>query len=113
MSDSKPVDSSVAAFVPDLMDRSKVSAHIEGVVFVADPKKLESISPQPRLIILDLEQNVAETTLTKLAQADSRVVGYLRHTNLKGQAQAKKIGLDQVLYRSVFFERLKTGGIYE
>ena len=91
----------VAAYVPDLMDRSKVAAAAPGATFVTDPADLADMAAD--LVVLDLSRPGAVDVIPQLA---GRTVGFCRHTMRDVIAAAREAGCDQVLVRSEFFARL-------
>ena len=91
----------VVAFVPDLMDRSKVAAAAPGATFVADPAELATVVAD--LVVLDLTRPGA---LDVLPDVQARTVGFCRHTMRDVIAAAEQAGCDRVLVRSEFFAGL-------
>ena len=88
----------VAAYVPDLMDRSKVAAAAPGATFVARVDDLAGIDAD--LFVLDLTRPGAVDILPRLP---ARTVGFCRHTMTDVIAAAEQAGCDRVLVRSEFF----------
>ena len=88
----------VAAYVPDLMDRSKVAAAAPGATFVARPDDLASADAD--LVVLDLTR---PGTVDVIPQLQARTVGFCRHTMRDVIAAAEEAGCDRVLVRSEFF----------
>ena len=88
----------VAAYVPDLMDRSKVAAAAPGAAFVDDPAELASLDVD--LVVLDLTRPGAVDVIPKVR---GRTVGFCRHTMRDVIAAAEAAGCDRVLVRSEFF----------
>ena len=88
----------VAAYVPDLMDRSKVAAAAPGATFVARPDDLASAEAD--LVVLDLTR---PGTVEVIPQLQARTVGFCRHTMRDVIAAAEQAGCDRVLVRSEFF----------
>jgi len=91
----------IAAYVPDLMDRSKVAAAAEGVTFVTRPDELASVPAD--LVVLDLSRPGAVDVIPRLT---ARTVGFGRHTQRELLEAARRAGCDEVLVRSDFFPRL-------
>ena len=91
----------VAAYVPDLMDRSKVAAAAPEATFVATPDELASLDAD--LVVLDLTRPGAVDVIP-LVQA--RTLGFCRHTMGDVIAAAEAAGCDRVLVRSEFFAGL-------
>ena len=88
----------VAAYVPDLMDRSKVAAAAPGATFVARVDDLASVDAD--LVVLDLTRPGAVDVIPRL---HARTVGFCRHTMTDVIAAATEAGCDRVLVRSEFF----------
>ncbi len=88
----------VAAYVPDLMDRSKVSAAAPGATFVSRPEQLASVDAD--LVVLDLTR---PGTVDVIPTVKARTVGFCRHTMRDVIAAAEAAGCDRVLARSEFF----------
>ncbi|MDQ3570764.1 MAG: hypothetical protein M3396_09140 [Actinomycetota bacterium] len=91
----------VAAYVPDLMDRSKVAAAGD-VTFVTTPADLAATPAD--LVVLDLSRPGVLEALTDLGGA--RTVGFASHVDHELLAAAAAAGCDEVLPRSRFFARL-------
>ena len=88
----------VAAFVPDLMDRSKVAAAAPDAVFVARADDL--VGRDVDLVVLDLTRPGAVDVLPKIT---APTLGFCRHTMRDVIAAAEAAGCDRVLMRSEFF----------
>lgn len=89
----------IAAFVPDLMDRSRFGN--ADVVFVANAT--DAIQSNAELVLVDLDRcdEPAEFRLV-----GTTVIGFGSHVDLESAAAARAAGFDEVLARSVFFRRL-------
>ena len=96
--------SRVVAYVPDLMDRSKVAA-LGDVSFVADPADLaaRAAGEGADVVVVDLTR---PGVLEAVAAVDARVVGFANHTERELMDAARAAGCDTVLARSAFFSRL-------
>jgi hypothetical protein len=94
----------VVAFVPDLMDRSKLAAAGD-VTFVGSPGQLAEAAAQARLVIVDLTR---PGVLDVLPGVEARVIGFANHTNRELMDAARAAGCDEVMARSAFFSRLGT-----
>lgn len=94
--------SRIVAYVPDLMDRSKVAAAGD-VTFVGHPRDLAGATAE--LIVVDLTRQGVLDALATLP-AGSRVIGFANHTSRDAMAAARLAGCEQVLARSEFFARL-------
>ena len=102
----------VLAFVPDLMDRSRVAAaaHAAGIEIehVASPGQLASAAQDPPdLVLVDLSRPGAVEVLGALVGC--RTVGFASHVDRELIARARAAGCGRVLSRSAFFGRL--GGL--
>ncbi|MDY7104430.1 MAG: hypothetical protein S0880_24860 [Actinomycetota bacterium] len=96
----------VAAYVPDLMDRSKVAAAFPGTRFVGHPAELAELvdaAGDVDLVIVDLGR---PGVLDVVASLGPRVVGFASHVDEETLEAARAAGVDDALARSVFFRRL-------
>ena len=94
--------SRVVAYVPDLMDRSKVAAAGD-CVFVSRPADIAALCPAAAVVVVDLTKpGVVEV----LAGLDARVIGFANHTSRDVMEAARAAGCEQVLPRSDFFARI-------
>ena len=94
--------SRVVAYVPDLMDRSKVAAAGD-CVFVSRPGDIAALCPAADVVVVDLTKpGVVEV----LAGLDARVIGFANHTSRDVMDAARAAGCELVLPRSDFFARL-------
>jgi hypothetical protein len=91
----------VAAYVPDLMDRSKLAAAVD-VTFVSAPSDLAEVGAD--VVVVDLSRPGVLEALPDLAGA--RTVGFGSHVDRELLAAARAAGCDEVLPRSRFFARL-------
>jgi DNA-binding NarL/FixJ family response regulator len=96
----------VAAYVPDLMDRSRMTAALPDVRFLASPSDLASADAD--VIAVDLTRGGVVPALAELAARPSRprVVGFANHERRDLMEAARQAGADVVLARSAFFSRL-------
>lgn len=89
------------AYVPDLIDRSKVAGALAGVHFVRRPEDLEG--RRAELVIVDLGRpGVFEVLPSVRAE---RVIGFASHVDRDTLAGARAAGCD-AMPRSEFFRRL-------
>jgi hypothetical protein len=95
----------VVAFVPDLMDRSRVSAQASSasVEFVGRPAALAEAAAGADLVLVDLAR---PGVLDVLASIAAQTVGFASHVDRALFEAAGAAGCDEVLARSVFFARL-------
>lgn len=94
----------VVAFVPDLMDRSKVAAAAPDAVFVRRVDDLASTDAD--VVALDLTRPGAVEALSLVSGPGRRVIGFANHTQRQLMEDARAAGCDLVLPRSDFFSRL-------
>lgn len=88
------------AYVPDLMDRSRLSGH--DVEFVRDLDDLVERGVGAALVIVDLGRPTVLPAATTLVGAGVRVVGFAPHVDDDLRAAAAAGGVE-VLPRSRFF----------
>jgi len=94
----------IAAYVPDLMDRSKVAAAADGrVTFVSRPDELVGVDAD--LVVVDLDR---PGVLEVLSRIEARTVGFGSHVQRHLLEAARAAGCDHVLARSAFFSRAVT-----
>jgi hypothetical protein len=99
----------VAAYVPDLMDRSRVeiAARTAGlsVAFVARPDDLTTaVDNGIRFVVVDLAHPGVLDVLPRLGPAHT--VGFASHVDKALLDAARAAGCDEVLARSAVFRRL-------
>ena len=109
---SDPAPTTVVAYVPDLMDRSRVevAGHTGGltVVFVAEPADLvTAVAGDARLVLVDLAGAGVLDLLPALGAAHT--IGFASHIERALLAGARAAGCDEVLPRSAVFRRLARG----
>ncbi|HEX2193015.1 MAG TPA: hypothetical protein VHH09_07450 [Acidimicrobiales bacterium] len=97
--------SRVVAYVPDLMDRSRMSA-LGDVTFVSDAAALatRAAAEEAEVVVVDLTRPGA---LEAVAGVETRVVGFANHTERELMDAARAAGCDTVVARSAFFSRLE------
>jgi len=91
----------VVAFVPDLMDRSKVAGALAGVDFVRRPEDLGG--RRAELVIVDLGRPGVLDVLPSVR--GQRVIGFASHVDSDTLATARAAGCE-ALRRSEFFRRI-------
>jgi predicted short-subunit dehydrogenase-like oxidoreductase (DUF2520 family) len=96
----------VVAYVPDLMDRSKIRAVAPDATFVANPARLEAAAAEADVVVVDLTRAGVVEVLPSMEDIEGTVVGFANHTARELMDQARAAGCDQVLARSAFFSRL-------
>jgi hypothetical protein len=94
--------SKIAAYVPDLMDRSKVAAAGDAT-FASRPADLVALSREADVVVVDLTRPGVVDVLPDLP---GRVIGFANHTARDVIEAARAAGCGQVLKRSEFFARL-------
>ncbi len=94
--------SGIVAYVPDLMDRSKVSS-VAPVTFVARASDLPGASEGATLVVVDLSRPGVLEILPQIAAA---TIGFGRHDDRERLAAASAAGCDRVLARSAFFSQV-------
>lgn len=87
----------VVAYVPDLMDRSRLT----GVTFVATPAELASADAD--VVVVDLSRPGVLELLPAVAERVPRIVGFGSHVDTELLAAARAAGCTEVLPRSRFF----------
>ena len=93
------------AFVPDLMDRSKVSAATPDVEFVRSAAALTDLANEVEdgdVVLVDLSRPTVLDAIAGLVAAGARVVGFGSHVNVDVLAAARASGAE-ALPRSRFF----------
>jgi hypothetical protein len=98
----------VAAYTPDLMDRSKIAAAVADCRFVARPEALVGLAGTD-VILVDLSKRGVSEVLADIVASGARVVGYGSHVDHQLLAAAEAAGVSEVLPRSKFFSRLGAG----
>lgn len=94
--------SRIVAYVPDLMDRSKVAAAGD-CIFVSRPADLAALCPAADLVIVDLTR---PGVVDVLGDLDARIIGFANHTARDVMDAARAAGCHQVMARSDFFARI-------
>ncbi len=106
----------IVAHVPDLMDRSKITAAAtpDVVEFVRSPADLAGLASEARLLVVDLARPGVLPALAALPDGTT-VIGFGSHVDRGLLDDARRAGCTQVLARSEFFRRaaelLAPGGV--
>jgi hypothetical protein len=106
-SDASDRPVSVAAFTPDLMDRSKISSALSSVAagaelrFVAAAEALVGLAVD--VVLVDLSKRGALDVLADVVAGGARVIAYGSHVDKALLDRARAAGCDEVLPRSKFF----------
>ena len=98
---SAPEPVLILAFVPDLMDRSKVAA-AGAVTFVARPEDLRGRHAD--LVIVDLSRLGPPDVLSSVDSP--RIIGFASHVDRAVLDAGRAAGCTEVMARSAFFNRL-------
>lgn len=93
----------IVAYVPDLMDRSKVAGAPGDVSFVDDIAELSAAAQDADVVVVDLGR---PGVLDVLPSIHARIVGFARHTQPELLAAARRAGCADALARSAFFPRI-------
>jgi hypothetical protein len=96
--------SRIVAYVPDLMDRSKVAAAGD-CVFVSRPADLAGLCAGADVVVVDLTKPGVVDVLGAL---DARIIGFANHTARDVMDAARAAGCEQVMARSEFFANIDT-----
>ena len=91
----------MAAYVPDLMDRSKLAA-AGTVTFVPDPRRLVEVEAE--VVVLDLSRPGVLEALPALRHRHT--IGFGSHVDVETLDAARAAGCEVVLARSAFFAGL-------
>lgn len=97
----------VVAYVPDLMDRSKVSAAAPEVTFVGRPGALAAAASGDDLVVADLDRPGVLDVLADVVSTGARVVGFASHVDGPVLEAATARGC-RAMPRSRFFRSLPT-----
>jgi DNA-binding NarL/FixJ family response regulator len=98
----------VVAYVPDLMDRSKVAAAPADVTFVRQPGELAgtAAAESADLVVVDVTRPGAIEAVAAMTNTNTKIIAFSKHTNREAMDAATAAGADQVLARSAFFARI-------
>ena len=89
----------IVAYVPDLMDRSKV----RGARFVSRPQEL--LAAHATIVVVDLSRPGVLDVIPALVAAGTRVIGFGSHVDGATLDGARAAGAE-AMARSVFFARV-------
>lgn len=97
----------IVAYVPDLMDRSRISAVCPDTAFVRSLSDLVVDASSVDLVVVDLSR---PGVLDAVGGLPSTVesVGFVSHVDREAIATAKAAGVGSVISRSKFFSQLVT-----
>lgn len=96
----------VVAYVPDLMDRSKVRAVAPGARWARTAAELGHGAGPGVVVVADLGRPGAVDGLAAAAAAGARTIGFGSHVDRATLAAAREAGVGEVMPRSEFFRRL-------
>ena len=94
----------VIAYVPDLIDRSRITNVAPDARFVESPADLPSASSEADIALIDISRKGAVEVVSGLQC--SRVVGFTNHTDRAAMETARAAGA-VAMPRSEFFIRLE------
>lgn len=94
--------SRIVAYVPDVMDRSKVAAAGD-CIFVSRPADLAGLCAAADLVVVDLTR----PGVVEVLPLDAKVIGFANHTSRDVMDAARAAGCAEVLPRSDFFARIE------
>jgi hypothetical protein len=96
--------SRIVAYVPDLMDRSKITnAATVDVVFVRDPADLAAEAASADLVVVDLQRPGVLDVLPDVTGLGVRTIAFGAHVDRDLMDAGRAAGCDQVFTRSAFF----------
>lgn len=93
------------AYVPDLMDRSKVTAVASGATFVDRPDALASLASGTDMVMVDLGRPGVLDALPAVVATGARVIGFGSHVERATLEAAAAVGCE-AMPRSQFFRSL-------
>jgi DNA-binding NarL/FixJ family response regulator len=96
----------VVAYVPDLMDRSKVAAAGRAVSFAPTPAALVEAAAGADLVVVDLGRPGVLDVLPDVVATGARVVAFGSHVDRDTFRAATAAGCADVLPRSRFFSSI-------
>ena len=98
--DQEAAGTTIVAFVPDLMDRSRISGAVDGVEYARDAVGCADAD----VVVIDLARAAALVGPVRAAVPDARIVAFGAHVDTGVLEQAADDGADVVLPRSKFFQ---------
>lgn len=90
----------IVAFTTDLMDRSRISAAVQGVEFARDAVAAEGAD----VVVVDLARDASLVAAVRAAAPTARIVAFGPHVDTAVLDRADRDGADRVLPRSKFFQ---------
>jgi hypothetical protein len=97
----------IVAYVPDLMDRSKVAAAAPEATFCHAPAELVATAREQGavLAVVDLSRDGVLDAVSELAATGVASVGFGSHVEGDLLERARRAGCDRVLTRAAFFRQ--------
>jgi hypothetical protein len=95
----------IVAFVPDLMDRSKVAAAAPEPVQFVNLAELNEVAASANIVVLDLTRPGALEAVSRIPDG-VRTIGFGSHVDRGTLDAARAAGCSVVVTRSEFFERV-------
>lgn len=89
----------IVALTSDLMDRSKITAALEGVEFARDARACVDAD----VVVIDLAGDAGLVAAVRAAAPAARIVAFGSHVDAELLDRARRDGADAVLPRSRFF----------
>jgi len=89
----------IAAYIPNLMDRSRFGDSVQIIKTLEELKSVEA-----DVVFVDL----GRSEVLKYLPSKSRVIGFAPHIDTETLDAARAAGCEEALARSVFFKRLPT-----
>ncbi len=89
----------VVALVPDLMDRSRLAAAVDGVEFTGGAGGAAGAD----VVVVDLARHAGSVPELRTVAPSARIVAFGPHVDDETLAAARAAGADEVMPRSRFF----------
>jgi 2-keto-3-deoxy-6-phosphogluconate aldolase len=99
----------LVAYVPDLMDRSKIAAVVPDATFCRAPTELlaaAALHQGVELVVVDLSRAGVLEAIAELSHAGVATIGFGSHVDRAVLDAARLAGCERVLARSAFFRDL-------
>jgi hypothetical protein len=95
----------IVAFVPDLMDRSKVAAGAPAPVQFVNLAELNEVAATARVVVIDLGRPGAVEAVGRIPDA-VHTIGFASHVDRATMEAARAAGCSVVVTRNEFFEHV-------
>ena len=92
----------IVAFVDDLMDRSRITAMIDGVTFQRAVSDSANADATVDVVIIDLAKHRATVPGIRVQYPNASLIGFAPHVD-EVSTDAKTMGVDKAMPRSRFF----------